>query len=386
MTGLIRRAAIRRLALTDFRNCAHIDLRLTGEPVVLWGANGAGKTNLLEAVSLLAPGRGLRRARFADCACSHGEGGWAVASEVEGPLGAARLGTGRLASQEAGSGQRQCRLDGQMLAGPGRFTDHLRVAWLTPAQDRIFSGPAADRRRFLDTLVASDHPQHGRILGAFTQAMRERNRLLAQDRPDPAWLTALEVQMADTGVAVAAGRRTALARLQSRISETSSAFPPAEVGLEGTLEAHLETTPAVEVEAGYRQRLQEARGRDAGAGRTLEGPHRSDLLVADARTGIAAERCSTGEQKALLICIVLAQARLIASDFSGFTPVLLLDEIAAHLDAQRRGALFDELLALGCQAWLTGTDRSLFAGLEGQACFVNIEGGKPVEIAPGNLA
>ncbi|MHA1523842.1 MAG: DNA replication/repair protein RecF [Alphaproteobacteria bacterium] len=382
MTGPPRRAALTRLALTDFRNYSHIDLALTGEPVVLWGANGAGKTNLLEAVSLLSPGRGLRRARLDDCACTHGEGGWAVASEVEGPLGTARLGTGRLAGEAATNGQRQCRLDGQMLSGPGRFTDHLRVAWLTPAQDRIFAGPATDRRRFLDALVASDHPQHGRPLAAFTQAMRERNRLLADHRPDPAWVSALEVQMAEAGVAVAAGRRAVIAKLQTRIDETVSAFPPAQTGLAGTLETHLDTAPAVEVEEAYRQRLRDERSRDAGAGRALEGPHRSDLLVTHGHTGVAAEQCSTGEQKALLISIVLAQARLIAGDFSGFTPVLLLDEIAAHLDAKRRNALFDELLALGAQAWLTGTDRSLFDGLEGHACFVNIEGGNLTKIEP----
>ncbi|MFV2092007.1 MAG: DNA replication/repair protein RecF [Hyphomicrobiales bacterium] len=386
MNSPARRAAIRRLVLTDFRNYAHIELRLSGEPVVLWGANGAGKTNLLEAISLLSPGRGLRRAPFDDCACMTGEGAWAVASEVEGPLGAARLGTGRLATSDAGSGQRQCRLDGVMLNGPAAFTDHLRMAWLTPAQDRIFSGPAADRRRFLDALVATDNPRHGRIASAFTQAMRERNRLLAAPRPDPAWVGALETQMAETGVAIAAARTVAISRLQTLIADAASAFPPARVTLDGNLEADLEIAAAVDVEEAYRQRLNNERPRDAAAGRTLEGPHRSDMLVTHGHTGVAAEHCSTGEQKALLISIVLAQARLIASDFSGFAPVLLLDEIAAHLDSTRRHALFDELLALGCQAWLTGTDRNLFESLEERATFVNVDGGKLTGYAPANRA
>ena len=372
------RAAVLRLSLSDFRNYEALSHRFGPRSVVLFGANGAGKTNLLEALSMLGPGRGLRRAAFAELARAGGPGGWAVAAEAEGPAGSVRLGTGVLGgAAEAGeAAPRQCRVDGMSVRGPGAFADHLRITWLTPAQDRLFSGPAGDRRRFLDRLVATIDPAHGRQVLAFEQATKERNRLL-ETGGDPAWLTAIEAQMAEAGVAVAAGRAEAAARLSELLAlrAGASAFPPAVVALDGELETRLGAAPAVEVEDDYRDMLRLGRPRDRAAGRALDGPQRSDLRVSHGGTGLAAGLCSTGEQKALLVSIVLAEARLIAADFGGFAPILLLDEIAAHLDAVRRAALFDEIAALGAQAWMTGTDRSLFAALEGRASFAEVEDG-----------
>lgn len=379
-----QRVAVLRLSLSDFRNYASLNCRFGPRSVVLFGANGAGKTNLLEAISLFGPGRGLRRAAFAEIARAGGPGGWAVAAEAEGPAGAVRLGTGQIGA-EAGTdlgaggdaGPRQCRIDGASVRSAGAFADHLRITWLTPAQDRLFTGPAGDRRRFLDRLVATMDPAHGRQVQGFEQAMKERNRLL-DTGGEAAWLTAIEAQMAAAGIAVAAGRAAAAGRLGDLLANRAgaSAFPPALVALEGDLEARLSEAPAVDVEDGYRATLRDARPRDRAAGRALNGPHRSDLEVSHGGTGHPAAHCSTGEQKALLISIILAEARLIAADFSGFAPILLLDEVAAHLDPTRREALFDELEALGAQAWMTGTERSLFAACEGRATFAEVSTGR----------
>ncbi len=380
------RTAITRVSLTDFRNYEILDQRFGDRSVVLYGANGAGKTNLLEAISLLGPGRGLRRTVFTELARSRGPGGWAVAAEAVGATGPVRLGTGLVAAASDPttgpaapiSSTRQCRIDGHKVKSSGAFADHLRLTWLTPAQDRLFSGPATDRRRFLDRLVASIDPAHSRTVQAFEHAMKERNSQLAGGSGDTGWLSATETQMAEAGVAVAAGRAAAVARLADQIGDRAhaSAFPPALVTLEGTLEARLDTVPAVEVEDEYRMQLLSARAMDKAAGRALAGPHRSDLVVVHGVTGIAAKNCSTGEQKALLIALILAEARLIAADFGGFSPILLLDEIVAHLDARRRAALFGELEALGAQAWATGTDRMLFSELENRAVFICVQGGR----------
>jgi DNA replication and repair protein RecF len=363
------------ITLTDFRNYGFVDLDVAARPVVLTGPNGAGKTNLLEAISLLAPGRGLRGAPLAECARQGGAGGWAVAARVSGPLGPVRLGTGLVG--EAGEA-RQCRVDGVRVAGPGAFADHVRVVWLTPALDRLWAGPASERRRFLDRLVVGCDPDHAARLGAFDKAMRERNRLLAEGRHEPAWLDALEDRMAAEGVAVAAARIELVARLTATIDDRpgASRFPPARLEMTGTLEAALAGASAIEAEDTYRAELAAGRRRDQAAGRTLQGPHRSDLAARHGITGQEAERCSTGEQKALLIFITLAHARLVADGFAGCGPLVLLDEVAAHLDAARRDALFEELVALGAQAWLTGTDSALFYGLSGTAQLLSVEAGQ----------
>lgn len=379
----LRRAAVLRLSLTDFRNYAAVSQVFGERCVVLHGHNGSGKTNLLEAISLFSPGRGLRRAAFAELARADGPGGWAVAAEVDGAQGRVRIGTGQLpqaGAAEADAPPRQCRLDGASVRSPGAFAEHLRITWLTPAQDRLFTGPASDRRRFLDRLVATVDPGHHRALSALEQALRERNRLLTAGPGDTAWLSAIEAQLAAAAVAVAAGRVEACARLAVLLETRarSSEFPPARVAVDGEMETSLAETAAVEVEDRYRERLRNCRPRDQAAGRTLDGPHRSDLKVVHGRTGVAAGSCSTGEQKALLISMILAEARLIAADFGGVAPVILLDEVAAHLDAARRAALFEELIALGGQAWLTGTDRLLFEGLSDRALFVCVEAGRLV--------
>lgn len=374
------RVAVTRLSITDFRNYEALDHRFGAPSVVLYGPNGAGKTNLLEAISLLGPGRGLRRAVFSELGRTGGDGGWAVAAEGLGPLGTVRLGTGLVVSAQspAEAASRQCRVDGMNVKSAGAFADHLRMTWLTPAQDRLFTGPASDRRRFIDRLVGTIVPAHRRVVQAFEQAMKERNRLLAQAGEDPAWLAALEAQMAEAGVAVAAGRADAVSRLAQHLGARAhaSAFPPAHVTIEGGLEEQLKDLAAVDVEDKYASDLKAARPRDRAAGRTLDGPHRSDLVVAHGVTGAPAGQCSTGEQKALLIAIILAEARLIMADFGGFPPILLLDEVAAHLDARRREALFTEIDALGAQTWLTGTDRSLFSAYEARATFVAVDSGQ----------
>ena len=375
--------AVTRLSLTDFRNYSGMTLRTGAAPVVLTGPNGAGKTNILEAISLLAPGRGLRGARFAECERSDGPGGWAVAAEVNGAQGPMRLGTGLIAGMQRDAAARRCRIDGQPVRGPGAFADHLRVSWLTPAMDRLFAGPPGDRRRFFDRLVATIDPVHNRHLSEYERAMKERSRLLVDGRAEPGWLSGLEQVMAAAGVAVAAARNDAAARLGETIDAAvaGTTFPPARAAVSGDLETALAERPATEVEDRFRSTLAAGRPRDAAAGRALDGPHRSDLVVHHGQTGAPAERCSTGEQKALLIALVLAEACMVADRFHGLAPVLLLDEIAAHLDAERRAALFRTIETLGAQAWMTGTDRPLFSSLDGRARFFAVGQGEVQEVS-----
>ncbi len=362
--------AVRRLRLTDFRNYESLDLNTGPGPVVLIGANGAGKTNLLEAVSFLSPGRGLRRAAYDEVARIGGTGGWAVASKIDGGLGPADIGTG-LSVGPDGVAERQRRIliEHAPAKSAEALLDHLRVSWLTPAMDGLFSGPAGERRRFLDRMVLAVDKTHAGRVNALERALRSRNRLLETPRPDAAWLDAIEAQIAELAIAVAAARHDLVGRLAAGIDAArnpETPFPYAELGLSGIIEAAVGTAPAVEIEDAYRARLADARAADARAGRTLEGPHRADLIVVHGPKRMPAARCSTGEQKALLVGLVLAHA-LLVRETSGLAPILLLDEIAAHLDAVRRQALFARLKALGGQAWMTGTDRSLFAPLEGEA-------------------
>jgi DNA replication and repair protein RecF len=348
--------------------------------VVLTGENGAGKTNLLEAVSLLAPGRGLRGAPFAEISRQGADGGWAVAARIAGPTGDTEIGTGLAGMDTDGQATRQVKIDGTMR-GSGGLGDHVRVVWLTPAMDRLFTGPAGDRRRFFDRLVAAFDPAHGTRVNSFEKAMRERNRLLDRGNADPAWLDGVETQMAENGVAIAAARRDAVASLAAILEERrtrapDSPFPWMTLALDGLLEDLLDGAPAVEAEDRYRRILREARGRDAAAGRTLDGPHRADIVVEHGPKAAPARQCSTGEQKALLVGMVLAHARVIQGTFDGYPPILLLDEIAAHLDPGRRQALFAELAELGAQVWMTGTDTTLFAELGDRACFNIVADGR----------
>lgn len=369
-----RHASLSRLVVTDFRSYARAEVALDGRPVVLTGENGAGKTNLLEAISLLSPGRGLRGAAYAEIARDAGQGGWAVAATLEAEHGPVRIGTGIEPGAPVSSRSRTVRIDGEP-AGPSALAELVRIVWLSPAMDRLFVEGASERRRFFDRLVMGFDPAHGTRAAAYDRALRERARLLADEVADDAWLSGLEGQMAEHGVALAAARLEIMARLRGALDVAPEGpFPRAQVALEGSLEAALADAAAVDVEDAFRARLADARGRDAAAGRALEGPHRSDLLVRHAAKDREARQCSTGEQKALLIGIVLANARLLSA--MGRPPLLLLDEIAAHLDGGRRAALFDEIVSLDLQAFMTGTDPSLFETLGERAQTFRVEHGK----------
>ena len=363
-------ARIRRLTLTNFRSYRAAQIEVGAGPIVLVGPNGAGKTNLIEAISFLTPGRGLRRATFEDVAFSEGDGSWAVSADVDGALGLASLGTGiePPASEDAVI-SRKCRIDREPVASAAAFAEHLRVVWLVPAMDGLFTGAASERRRFLDRLALALDAEHMTRVNALERALRSRNRLLEDARPDPHWLEAIEHETAELAVAVTASRVETVGRLQATLAARKhprSAFPAAEIALDGWMERLVPLSPAVAVEDRYRAVLRENRARDAAAHRTLDGPHLSDLAVTHADKQIAASDASTGEQKALLIGLVLAHAGLLA-DMSGSAPVLLLDEVVAHLDPARRTALYAELDALDAQAWMTGADAAVFAEIEAKA-------------------
>ena len=428
--------ALSRLTLTDFRSYVGAELALDGRPVFLVGPNGAGKTNLLEAISLFTPGRGLRGAAIAELGRRlPGETvgrAWAVSASVSVAGEATQVGTG---VAEAGAARRTVRVGGETVP-PGRLADHLRQVWLTPAQDRLFLEGAAERRRFFDRLVFAAIPRHAAHAQAYDRASRERMRLLTDDTqaPDPAWLDALEARLAEAGALMAEARATTLAALQAEIDGRGERpFPQARLSLTGEweqlaaagaeiadIEARLAEAGALmaearattlaalqaeidgrgerpfpqarlsltgeweqlaaagaeiaDIEARLAKALAAARPRDAAAGRALTGPHRGDLAVVHVEKDRPAAECSTGEQKALILNLVLAQAASLARSDTAPSPLLLLDEVAAHLDARRRGALFDEIEALGLQAFLTGTDEVLFEALAGRAQGFRVDG------------
>ena len=377
------RLALARLVLHGFRGYEAVRLRLGPEPVVLTGPNGAGKTNLLEAISYLSPGRGLRNARLSEilrdggaCTASSRQLSsaassrqWSVAATVLTPRGEVEIASG-FEVDDSATERRRVRVDGQNAGGQAALAEHLAMVWLTPTMDRLFvEGPPA-RRRFLDRLVFALDPAHaGRTL-AFERGRRARARLLAEGRFDDAWLGAIEHDMAERAVAIAAARLDLIARLDGAIAETDGSFPKPAPLANGMIEAWLEACPALETEERYRRHLAATRRRDAETA-SCDGPHRSDLEVRFAMTGRHAEHCSTGEQKALLIALVLAHARLIER-LKGAAPILLLDEVVAHLDEARRRDLIDQLLALNSQVWLTGTEPETFAKLSGVARFFSV--------------
>ena len=371
---------IQRLSLTHFRNYRAASIDVRGELVVLAGPNGAGKTNCLEAISFLSPGRGLRRATLDDVADNQGDGSWAVAAEVEGALGLATLGTGidKPAADEATT-TRRCRIDREPVSSAAAFGDHLRMVWLTPAMDGLFLGAASERRRFLDRLVLAIDSGHSARANALERSLRSRNRLLEDARADAHWLDAIEHETAQLAVAVAAMRSETVSRLQTALATRGegSAFPTATITLDGWMEIELLSEPALAVEDRYRAILREARPRDAAAGRTLDGPHLTDLNVIYAPKNTPAKDASTGEQKALLIGLVLAHAGLV-TEMTGITPLLLLDEVVAHLDPARRAALFHELESLGAQVWMTGADPQAFTAVGARAQILEVEAGRVV--------
>jgi DNA replication and repair protein RecF len=406
---------VERLALTNFRSYASASVATDAGPQVIVGANGSGKTNLLEALSLLSPGQGLRRVPFSDLVrAGGGDGSFAIAARAHTLAGSADIGTGLQArtptpnpspqgggefvsSPRRGSEQetsergvpgrglsergRIVRIDGAAQSGSGVLADYLEIVWVTPAMDGLFTGPASERRRFLDRLILCFDHGYRTIAGRFERAMTSRNRLLADGVRDNAQLSGFEQVMAETGVAVAAARLEAVAAM-AQIVETrrtrnpESAFPWSVLRLEGSIEGSLQRLSAIEAEDLYAQTLSETRERDRAAFRTLDGPHRSDLVVEHGPKGLAARHCSTGEQKALLLGLVLAHAELLTERQEGAAPILLLDEITAHLDRDRRAALFEEILRLGAQAWMTGTDANAFDALSQRARFWRVEEGK----------
>lgn len=360
---------VTELRLADFRNYTTLRLDIGSRFVVLAGDNGAGKTNLIEAVSLLTPGRGLRRATYGEMARVDGSGGFSVRAGItrfdDEPADVLTL-----MRPEAGVGpQRQVRIDAVTARSADELLGLCRILWLTPAMDGLFTGPTADRRRFLDRLVLTLHPEHGRRSTDFEKAMRGRNRLLAEDRADDSWLLGIEIQMAELGLAIALARAETVHRLAAAIHNGPAAdgtFPLAGLELDSGYGPLDLSRAGIDVEDEIAARLRRSRGLDRAAGRTLEGPHRADLVVTHLEKSMPAGLASTGEQKALLIGLVLAHADLVRQS-SSLPPILLLDEIAAHLDPGRRATLFDILDRIGVQSFMTGTDRALFDALEGRA-------------------
>jgi DNA replication and repair protein RecF len=378
--------ALTRLSLTRFRSYAALTARFDAPLAVLVGANGAGKTNLLEAISLLTPGRGLRGARLADIARREPDGGiaanWAVAGRFVTPAGPLELGTG---VEQAGATRRSFLLDGAPPRSQAEIAVRVAAVWLTPQMDRLFQDGGAARRRFLDRLVWAIEPGHAREVAAYETALAERNRLLA-GRADPAWLDALEDAMARHGIAVAAARRDLVARLNRALEAgLAGAFPAARAEIACDWTNALAAGPALAAEEAVRAQLRERRAADAAAGAARVGPHRADLALIHAPKNLPAALCSTGEQKALLVSVVLGHAALIA-ETRGFAPILLLDEVAAHLDAARREALFAALVTLPAQAFLTGTDARIFAPLARCAEAWRVDGGMldPIGLGPAH--
>jgi DNA replication and repair protein RecF len=369
---------INKLKLDSFRNYTSLSCEFDQRHVVLTGNNGAGKTNLIEAISFLSPGRGLRRANYTSVGTTGTDGAWSIFAELEGAAGPVSVGTGLQRTALDVETHRKLRINSVQTQSSEDLLDHLRMMWLVPSMDGLFTGPASDRRRYLDRLVLAIDPAHARRVSNFEKSMRSRNKLLNEDNPDFSWLDAVENQMAEHGVAIASARVEVISLLSSLIIKTNDAgspFPDALIQLDGLLETLVPDTAASDLEFKYGNILRDSRRLDAAARRTLQGPHRTDMKVHHQPKSMEAALCSTGEQKALLIGLTLAHARL-TGELHGFAPVLLLDEIAAHLDSKRRSALFDMIDDLGCQAWMTGTDRGLFDVLETRANYFEIDEGK----------
>jgi len=389
---------VSKITLTNFRcySRAVIAPRCKEPLVVLTGPNGAGKTNVLEAISYLAPGRGLRRSGLMDVARQTGSdaistGGqadksivslqpdetWAVAAVLKLGEEPVKIGTGIQRQTDEGASKRLVRIDGEAVANSNTLGERWSISWLTPQMDRLFVEGPASRRRFLDRMVLGLFPDHSRQVGAYERVMRERNRLLAEKglAADPVWLSALETRMAEHGVAVAVARLEFAGQLAGQLAEADTGpFPKAELAIDGWVEGLLAgSMPAVEAEQAFKERLKDERRRERGSdtGRSGSGVHKTDLVVTHAPKAMRADLCSTGEQKALLVALVLANARL-QTALKGQAPLMLMDEVTAHLDMDRRKALFEALASLGSQCWLTGTDKSLFEGLSEKAEFFDV--------------
>ena len=357
---------VNTVTLSHFRNYTHAHVVLDARPVVVLGANGAGKTNILEAVSLLTAGRGMRRAAMADLDNVNSEATWVISAEIEGKQGLAAIGTGRDATKDG----RIIKIDGKVARLQTELNKLFSVLWLTPQMDNLFLEGNSERRKFIDRLVFSFDTEHATRINHYEKVMRERNRLLQESIKDNHWLSALEDKMAKTGITIATARSTTIERLNATILLGNEAFPKAHITMQGEIESNFSSDY-------FKAVLQNNRMQDAVAGRCLAGVHRTQINVYYAAKNMPAELCSTGQQKALLISIILAQGRA-GAQFYGHVPVMLLDEVTTHLDVERRNALYAELETLNTQAWLTGTDRSIFDGLNAQ--FLMVEDGHIVKM------
>lgn len=350
------------ITLTNFRNYESARINFDAQTTVIYGSNGSGKTNLLEAISLLTPGRGIRSCKLEDIK-KHGQDEWSVFSEVDGYKVASGL--------EAGRQRRTIKIDGEKQSGGNALAEYVSCVWLTPQIDGIFLEGSGDRRRFFDRLIYNFDPEHASRVAIYENAMRERLKLLKDGHNDPIWLKSLEQRMAEYGVAIAAARIEVIGYLQNAIDKSETDFPTPEIRIESDYEASLIESSALDVEEKLLADLAESRMHDMRSGRSNIGVHRSDFQVNFKEKNVPAHLCSTGEQKGLLISIILGLARLLR-ERRNKTPIILLDEVVAHLDETRRQQLFAELHNLGCQSFLTGTEKALFAGLLGQVQFFEV--------------
>jgi DNA replication and repair protein RecF len=377
-----RTPKVKSLQLQDFRSYERLTLDI-GEAMVvaISGDNGAGKTNILEALSLLSPGRGLRRADPTDLPRVSGPGSFAISIDADCEAGSFKLGTG---ISSPANPRRIYRINREPSSSAHSFANYLRIVWLTPAMDGLFTGSGGDRRRFLDRLVLAVDSEHGARVSVLEKALRSRNRLLEERAPDTRWLDSIEQEIAETAIAVTLARAETIERLRHiKIVDKheEAPFPWADIQLVGELDEIVKTHLAIDAEEQYRRLLRESRRRDAAAGRTLIGPQSTDLKVIHGPKGIDARRCSTGEQKALLVGLVLAHANLVRAA-AETAPIILLDEVMAHFDPAKRRALFNILEQLGCQVWVTGADPASFHDVAGHRVFVNVTPGK-AEIITG---
>ncbi len=366
--------ALTRLNLTNFRNFSQLRVETDGRPLVFVGSNGAGKTNILEAISCLAYNRGLRRARLIDMAKQRPtDRKWAVAANVDGLYGPVSLGVGWAEGSSLSEmrEKREFRVNGSPVNSQSFFAEHISIVWMTPSQDRLFNESPSGRRRFIDHLVTAYDMAHTSRIQDFERGRRDRMRVLRSNIIDKNWLSAIELGMAERAVAIAAGRLDLVSRLSEEVVSVGGEFPQPGVNINGLIEDWLKVMPALSAEERYRDQLEASRPYDKETGGS-EGPHRSDLSATFNRGDIQASQASTGEQKAILIALLLAHSRLLTR-LRGAPPIMLLDEVVAHLDPNRRAALFDSLLDMGTQAWMTGTDQALFSGISESARFLRVK-------------
>ena len=364
--------AITKLTLTNFRNYSKFNLQFSPQPIIITGTNGIGKTNILESVSLFSPGRGLRNAKLVEIGTKVGDdfSSWQVSALADCHYGNIELVTAHQNIDEK-IGKRVIKINDQPMKSQSELAKIFSVIWLTPQMDQLFLGPSSTRRRFIDRLVLNFDAEHANRVANYEHVMSQRLKLLKSNKHDNFWLNALEQSMAELAMAIAAARIQTIDYLQAMIDESDGIFPKALLTMTGELEQQIANMPSLELEQIFKKKLSESRQIDFHSGRTNAGIHRSDLLVYQCEKNIEAARCSTGEQKALLISIILAEAKA-RIKWRSSAPVLLLDEVIAHLDEQRRDALFQELLAIKAQCWITATDINIFANLKNYAQFYEL--------------